>query len=420
MTITIYEGAREEVEKRLAAMKKKAEKLGCTITYSIGEPFPQLVRVMEYDYAAHDMFCKDEYRVSAVDVEVSEEMIKRDGWTVVAKIEHLENGNLVTMFDFNAETPEAWRTVEPKCDHCHVNRFRAVTYMVEDEAGNLRQVGSGCLKEYTGIDPALAASWARIRAYLEENEADGEERERFAGVSRLVSVREVLAKAYDSVKANGFKSVNGPHSTADSVRCSKDDASEEGYKNADEIIGWMNGLDFDAPEARFIGSIIRDCVPLTKQGWCKDNHINRLAYIPVEWRKELERREKARKRAEEHEAETGSGYVGEVGKRMNFKVHGGTCLSSWETQYGFTYLYKFYDAHENVLVWYASGPIEDVELVREMKATVKVHNEYNGVHQTVLTRCTVTERETKPEPEHPAYSGKADEAFEMFWEYCEA
>ena len=64
--------------------------------------------------------------------------------------------------------------------------------------------------------------------------------------------------------------------------------------------------------------------------------------------------------------------------------------------------------------------LEDAELVREMKATVKAHNEFNGVRQTVLTRCTVTVRETKPEPEHPAYSGEANEAFDMFWEYCEA
>lgn len=422
MKITVFESKIEEVEKRLNAMAKKAAKCGCNVTFEIGEPHPQKIDVYAIDSVTRTQYVEATYTVSAVDVEISDDMIKRDGWTAVAKLEHFENGNLVTMFDRSAEVPEEWRTVAPHCDHCHVNRFRSVTYIVTREDGTTKQVGSGCLKEYTGIDPNLAALWASVQNFLSDNAADYCDVDDFDVKSSLVSVSRILAFAYDEIKKDGYRKVDAPHCTADAVlediEGNRKEASDEGRDTASAIIDWMNNTDFSGNG--YVSSVVRDCVPLTKQGWAKRSHIARLAYIPVEWRKELERREKARERAAAHEAELGSGYIGEVGKRMNVKVHGGVCLSSWETMYGTTFLYKFYDENENVLVWYASGSVENVELVRELKATVKAHNEFNGVRQTVLTRCTVTERETKPEPEHPAYSGEADEAFEMFWEYCEA
>lgn len=56
--------------------------------------------------------------------------------------------------------------------------------------------------------------------------------------------------------------------------------------------------------------------------------------------------------------------------------------------FGTTYLYKFADEAGNVFIWYASRPIELQERMT-LKATIKAHNEWNGVKQTVLTRCKV-------------------------------
>ena len=52
------------------------------------------------------------------------------------------------------------------------------------------------------------------------------------------------------------------------------------------------------------------------------------------------------------------------------------------------YLYKFVDEAGNIFIWYASRPIELHERMT-LKATIKAHNERNGVKQTVLTRCKV-------------------------------
>ena len=72
-------------------------------------------------------------------------------------------------------------------------------------------------------------------------------------------------------------------------------------------------------------------------------------------------------------------------------------LTSWETQYGMTYLYKMVDENGNVFIWYASkrfgkfdpdGAWEDFSQAK-IKATIKDHTERDGVKQTVVTRCKV-------------------------------
>lgn len=64
-------------------------------------------------------------------------------------------------------------------------------------------------------------------------------------------------------------------------------------------------------------------------------------------------------------------------------------MTSWETVYGFTHLYKFTTTDNNVLVWYASKCID--ENAKKISGTIKDHKEYDGEKQTVLTRCKVVE-----------------------------
>ena len=403
MTITVYEDRLEEIEKKLASFEKNAAKCNCEFTYKIGEAHPVKVSIHEYDFGNHAEFVSDTYMVSGVDIELGDDMIKNAGWTVIAKIEHFENGNLVTMFN-GAETPENWRTCTSRCDHCGTNRRRAVTYMVQrEESGVVRQVGSGCLKEYTGINPVLAVLWAAIRDYFGENEIVDCDAEHFNSSARLWDVRDVIAHAVDEVNKNGYKSVNqyGSFSTGSRV-CErytdyKVDPSKDGYKVADDIIDWMNTFDFEAVDEkiRYIYSFVRDLVPLTIQGWCKPSHVNRLAYLPVEWKKELERREKDAARAASREAEKASGFVGEIGQRIDIKVKSCDVLTSWETMYGTTFLVKIIDEDGNVFVWFSSTGIERPFAVKEIKATVKEHNEREGVKQTIITRAKVTARADK-------------------------
>jgi hypothetical protein len=70
-----------------------------------------------------------------------------------------------------------------------------------------------------------------------------------------------------------------------------------------------------------------------------------------------------------------------------------------------TYLHRFVDDHGNVAVWYGSSELaEEADYGKKfkVKATVKGHEEYNGVKQTKLTRVSEYEvAAVKPRQKRP-------------------
>ena len=127
---------------------------------------------------------------------------------------------------------------------------------------------------------------------------------------------------------------------------------------------------------------------------------------------EAERRERERKAREEGEL---SKYVGEVGKRVSFKPADYKVLTSWETMYGTTTLYKIVDEAGNVFIWKASAWINAGRPVEKITGTVKEHSEYGGVKQTVLTRCKVEYGKEK----HEEWNDENDRAIDAFLKYCD-
>lgn len=67
-------------------------------------------------------------------------------YTLVARIEHLETGNLINTFE-DKDNFKQFNTLESKCDICNTIRYRRITYIVRDENNNLLQVGTSCLNK---------------------------------------------------------------------------------------------------------------------------------------------------------------------------------------------------------------------------------------------------------------------------------
>jgi len=63
---------------------------------------------------------------------------------------------------------------------------------------------------------------------------------------------------------------------------------------------------------------------------------------------------------------------------------------SFQTDFGTTTLLKFETESGNTVTWFASNPPQFDESREVMlKGTVKGHNEYKGVNETILTRCKI-------------------------------
>lgn len=102
-----------------------------------------------------------------------------------------------------------------------------------------------------------------------------------------------------------------------------------------------------------------------------------------------ERVVKAQQRREERISadREGSHHVGVVGERREFTLTVNKVFS-FDSQFGVTFINICKDADGNVIVYKGSNDLEEGETVR-VKATVKAHEERDGVAQTLIARPKV-------------------------------
>lgn len=90
-----------------------------------------------------------------------------NGWAFMATVEHTDHGNLIHSVPAYARPAMAvadfslFRQTGATCDHCEKIRKRIDTYLVQHEdTGEVKQVGSSCLADFTGTtNPQAIAKW---------------------------------------------------------------------------------------------------------------------------------------------------------------------------------------------------------------------------------------------------------------------
>jgi hypothetical protein len=84
-------------------------------------------------------------------------------------------------------------------------------------------------------------------------------------------------------------------------------------------------------------------------------------------------------------------WVGEVKVRQDFTGLTVKHMKYIEGRYGTTTLVAFEDEPGNLIKWFASVSLDDINKgdVVDLKATVKKHDEYKGVKQTLITRAKI-------------------------------
>ena len=124
---------------------------------------------------------------------------------------------------------------------------------------------------------------------------------------------------------------------------------------------------------------------LLQSGYTRISNLGYIAYAPVDYLRMKEKQEQEQLR---NEAKGNSEYIGEIGEKITVDLKEAKIITSWETVYGITFLWKFITTDGNTLVWKASR-YQECEPKR-ITGTVKDHKEYDGEKQTVLTRCKLS------------------------------
>lgn len=116
---------------------------------------------------------------------------------------------------------------------------------------------------------------------------------------------------------------------------------------------------------------------------CPSRSLGIAASLFPTWNRELAYQ---KKQEEKKVADSVSKHVGEIGQRISFKIANAVALTSWETEWGYTTLWKIIDESGNVFTWKTSS-CPDFEHAGKIIGTIKAHNEFRDCKQTELTRC---------------------------------
>lgn len=400
MKYAIYEGNMERLEKKMTRIQKKCRKYGCDFTYrEVGEEFRELEDAEGGKYMARFVIIEAE-GVAVV-----------NGWKFIASVQHTEKGNIINRA-CDIEVPERYYISKPVCEHCNSKRYRKDTYIIMDEeTGEFKQVGKSCLKDFThGMSAEAVAEYTAAFESIIEGESPYEG----CHIRRFYDTEEFIRYTAETIRHFGYVK-NDPYSselsTADRTRRYYEIEHGGRYINADEIRTEMEEVNFnaDSQEAAELAETALEWLAAQEESSNYMHNLKTVAalrYIEPKnagilvslfptYNRELER--EAARKATEEQAQA-SEWVGNIGDRITVEVEEINAVTGWETQWGYTKIYKIVDKTGNVFTWKTSGWVEDG--VQTIKGTVKAHNEFRGTKQTELTRCKVTSVKTAEEEPH--------------------
>ena len=401
MTFKIPAYNMDALRGRLDSMNRRAAKLG-----SAPIEMRELETVSEKEYRpcplSPEIGTEPTGRMlKFVMVEVVGEAPVNKGWTQVGTLDIIpEVGNLLRLVP-GETVPVEYRTAAGRCDHCKASRNRIAHHVVRNEAGEFRMVGSTCIKDFLGgdsVDKVIGelARWGALGELMGAAEEDG-----FMGGGsrrgRFIDLVAFLGLAAECIAQFGWTS-RGAARDSVTLTATADDAldamfpdpkekfedrivvSAESVALAEKALDWALALDDSAKENDYLYnvSVIARCEALPMKG------VGIAASIISAYKRTMEQ-----EAAREYDRVT-SAHFGAVKKREVFvlKVLGITTL---EGDYGTTFLHRMVDESGNKATWFSSSVVLEEGVFLQVKATVKKHDEFKGVKQTVLSRCAVVE-----------------------------
>jgi hypothetical protein len=405
----------DNLEGLLAALDKvrrKAEKLHSgAITWVVYTTQPEVVK------------SKDSHGIERVrtwfPVEVVGPQPKIHGWTFVATLEHLENGNLVRGVEGLVTEGELtqFRQMTSACDHCKQKRNRIDTFVLRSDQGEYMQLGRNCLRDFFGHEnpEAVAAMWECLfNAQQEGRHGEGEgwsggaasplsiecflnytaavirrlgfvSRKRAEETNAVTTAAQVGNVVFDNEK-HGVHGDGGwcCYSTQQNRECEWNRLGGHiGITDADEAkataaLAWIRGMDGFG-----LSDYLYNVWLASQESAVPGRRYGIVASLLAAYQRELTAGDE--RKAKEVEFPDSNQWIGVEGERirLNLTVKHTQAI---EGNYGVTILHTFVDAAGHRMKWFSSGASFAEGDVVDVMATIKGHGEYQGFKITNLTR----------------------------------
>ncbi len=367
------------LDQKMARLSKKAKKAGS------GDI--KLVRVGRRT---------DDDGTQVIIVAVEGDPVKYEGFTFVAKLDHNidPNGDSNIVYSMPGEnlTPEQ-RLAPANCDHCGWKRNRKDTFILrKDEDGSFIQVGRTCLKDFFGHDPAEVVRRAQYITKVIDTVKDATHGgEAYMTNRRTVDLQTFLGYVVSCIDANGWTS--GKEAFGDPDKFSTRDQAcnsmfrwpypdptdrptKDEIETAEKVLTYVLTLDPNRSDFNF------NMTQLAKMEIIDYKATGVAAAMVFCYNRHLE--QEAAKTAPPKDDLSGSQYIGTEKERLTIdvkilssKIHNGD-FSSY-------YITRMLDGGGNLYVSFGAYHAEADSQVK-VRGTVKRHQEFQGVRQTVLNR----------------------------------
>lgn len=381
---------------KLAKLNKQASKLGVEeIGYSVSDP------ILDTNERTGEVS-------KSFEVTIAGESPKFAGWTFQATLQflHGEEKGLIIRTVPGMRVPTSFRErTDAWCDHCRTIRTRKDTYVVVNEAGEYKEVGSSCIRDFLGHgSPHNVASRLEFFYEIDRSMKEFEEYGSGTGASyKYTDISHYLPYAAQAVLSYGWvsaaKSQEWERPRTSSIawghfsdhrrgcKCKPGnhqaelDPTPRANEIANAVIEAVATVDTDGDWGYNLRTIFTARIMEDRNAGLVTSAV--LLYFKPVW--DSERKEKEDTAA----AESVSEHLGEIGTRMTV---GRVSLHSSFPQYtdfGVSFILKFIDEAGNNLVWFSSKEYEIGEYT--MVGTIKRHGEYKGIKETAVNRCKLVE-----------------------------
>ena len=330
------------------------------------------------------------YGQVVVDINI-EASYKIEGYEFVASLEWDDKAqqNLIKKVSDDVYVPQEYR-FKTDCDHCKVSRFRKYTIILKKDDEYI-QVGKSCVKDYLGRDfsdyVSYLSSFDTLEEYIQTLNKEKLPREAIAFetddvllqtleyVSRFGYISKKIALENDTTSTSSmiYYAMNKIQNNFGEILYKIYEISEDSVSKLKEVKNFLNNF---SDESDYVNNL----KIISNRDYIENKDLGLVVSIIGWYLRETAKGKKS-------ETNRSSDYVGRVGEKICFTAVP-TCITSYETQYGTTYIYKFEVGSGDVIIWRTQKSLEEVNMT--LSGTVKAHNDFRGEKQTEVTRCKIS------------------------------
>lgn len=381
----------ESFEKKIARIRRKAERAKVDFSYQRLEPVQK-----ETDLPGITVEC--------VPVMV-ECKIHYENWVVIAVLEHQPYGNLVHLVEGEwrpgkeLKLPEKYKTAQSYCDHCNTMRARNKTVaLYNTETKEFKQVGTTCLREYTGgIDADMIAAFEECTKEPTEFTGFTSHSKWYIDIKNFLAGVVASSSLYGYISKSRAREINEENNkttveaTCDlTVRLMSKTSVEKEWKDiyesddtktfVEEALEWIKNL--NAESYSYFDNLKVVC----SAELVELKNIGYAASLIASYKNHLKAEKKLKEAEKQNEMYH---YYRNVDDKISLQGNL-ACVANYDTQFGTMYVYKIIQSG-CIFVWKTSKylGIDDSGKEAMITGKIKEQSEFRGVRQNILTRCKV-------------------------------